>query len=723
LKSYSIWFIILYTEKKEAGMVKRSRKVPGRRLVAVLIILFLCCFLLYGLDPDKKVDSYLVDQWEMPGDIPSNMILDIARTPDGYLWFAANKGLVRFDGIEFKTISFVKNETETIESRETTIPDTLFVDGNGNLWIGSSEGLTRYDYRTGGFKTFIAAAGLTRDRIRHINEDMKGNLWITFHSSYVDRFSNGKFVHFNASHGLEGKKINTIVEDSSGNLLFASREKGIFIYRGGKFFKYPVPGLDNLLIITMCQYHQEDLWIGTNQGLFRLSDQNMKKYTGGDGLSNNYITTIMEDSEHNLWIGTERGLNRLKKKPDGTVVFERLLKSFTIASLFEDKEGSLWVGTYDAGIKRLKDRKFTAYAPLEAFPEEVLFSLFRDGQGDIRVGTSSGKLFYCRGSRLIETGEPPGLSGTGILAIAEDADGNPWLGTNGKGVFQIKKGVLGRFTTRDGLADNQVSSIFKDSRDNLWFSTFDGVSVRRYPDGAFLSFTSRDGLSGKRVHNVYEDRAHNIWIAADKGITLLRNVHQIGVKRPNKSFCGGSRGAVFSKSAPLSAGGKQNIEYYLRGIPVTCIYEDLSVQKNEGPVYWIATHGAGLKRLSLKDGKIISYTAANGLTTDYIYQFFADRQGHFWLMSAGGILRIEKSGLNSFAGGSTDKIRCTSFGRADGMKSSEFHSEFSRNSALKTGNGEIWFLTRKGISIVNPEKIRVNKVPPSLPLLFYPRKR
>ncbi len=259
------------------------------------------------------------------------------------------------------------------------------------------------------------------------------------------------------------------------------------------------------------------------------------------------------------------------------------------------------------------------------------------------------------------------------------------------------------------MADNQVSSIFKDSRNNLCFATFDGLSVRRYPDGAFLSFTSRDGLSGKRVHNVYEDKAHNIWIAADKGITLLRNMHQIAVKRSNKSFVG-SRGG-FTKE-PLAAGGKQNIEYYLKGISVTCIYEDLSVPNNEGSVYWIATHGAGLKRLSVKDGKIISYTRANGMTTDYIYQFFEDQQGHFWLMSNSGILRIEKSGLNSFARGKTDNIHCTSFGRDDGMKSSEFHSEFSRNSALKTGNGELWFLTRRGISIVNPEKIRVNKIPP-----------
>jgi ligand-binding sensor domain-containing protein/AraC-like DNA-binding protein len=712
LKFHPIWVIISYSysEKKEAGMGKWSKKISKQQLLAFFFILPLAYSLLWGLDPDKKIDSYLVDQWELSNDLPSNMIRSIKQTPDGYLWFATNKGLVRFDGIEFEVISFVKEEKGEIESRQPSMPDTLFVDRKGNLWIGSSAGLTQYDYITGRFKTFTAASGLTRDSVRHINEDMNGNLWITFYSSYVDRFSNGKFTHFNASHGLECNKINTVVEDSSGNLLFAAREKGIFIYRDGKFYKYPVPGLENPGIITMYQDKKGDLWIGTAQGLFQLSDKNLKNYTTGDGLSNNYITVILEDSDRNLWIGTEKGLNRLKKKQDGKAVFESLLKPCTIFSLFEDKEGSLWVGTYDSGIRRLKESKFTTYAPMETFPEEVIFSLFQDREGDIWVGTSSGRLFHCRGSSLVETIEFPGLSSTGILTIVKDRVGGLWLGTNGKGVFQIKNGILARFTSREGLADNEVSSIFEDSQGNLWFGTFNGISVRRCSDGIFETFTFNDGLSGKRIHNVYEDKAHNIWIAADKGITLLKNTLQIAAKRLNKSFCG-VQGRFFQKE-PLAAGGKRNIEYYLKDIVVTCIYEDSTVPDDEVSIFWIATHGGGLKRLSLKDGKIISYTTANGMTTDFIYQFFEDQQGHFWLMSNSGILRINKSELNSFAPDSTDKIDCISFGKSDGMKSSEFHSEFSRNSAIKTKNGELWFLTRQGIAIVNPARVRINKIPP-----------
>jgi hypothetical protein len=85
-------------------------------------------------------------------------------------------------------------------------------------------------------------------------------------------------------------------------------------------------------------------------------------------------------------------------------------------------------------------------------------------------------------------------------------------------------------------------------------------------------------------------------------------------------------------------------------------------------------------------------------------------------MSNSGILRVIKHELNRFADGDIDKINCISFGISDGMKSLEFDNEFSRNSALKTGNGEFWFITKKGISIVNPEKIRFNQTPPPVVL-------
>jgi AraC-like DNA-binding protein len=453
-----------------------------------------------------------------------------------------------------------------------------------------------------------------------------------------------------------------------------------------------------------------ELWIGTDNGLFRLAGKSVKKYSTEDGLSNNYIAALLEDSNKNLWIGTMDGLNRLKKDPKGGIDVENSLISTKIFYLFEDKEKNLWVGTYKSGIKRLKDAGFISYEPLKPYEEEIFFSMFQDRSGYIWIGTVSGKLLCCRGDKLIEIPPTPKLFSPGIGAISEDNQGNLWIGTNGKGVFSRQKGTFIQYTTRDGLSDNQVTSICRDSRENLWFSTFSGVSIYSYADKNIISFKAKDGLLGDRVHNVYEDKKGNIWIAADEGITEIMGGY---------------------KNTRLS---KKGIRYYLKGIPVTCIYEDTSVTPDETPVYWAATDGQGLKRLKFNGDaihSITSYTKDNGLLSNSIFQFLEDNQGYFWMMGKSGILRVAKSELNRFAGGHIEKIHCTSFGTEDGLKSIEFNNQFSRNSLLKTQNGEYWFITRRGISIMNPQKIGINKTPPPVIIegitfkkqsIFLPRK-
>jgi ligand-binding sensor domain-containing protein/AraC-like DNA-binding protein len=646
-----------------------------------IIILMLFYSPSWGLNPDKTIDQYLVDHWDTTNGIPSNMIHSIAQTPDGYLWIATNKGLVRFDGMKFSIVLFAPNEEK--KSGQTAIPQALYLDKDEKLWIGSNIGLTLFDYKTRQFNTFTTADGLTSDTIRRIAKDVKGNLWIGFISSYVNRFSNNIFTPFNDSHGLASQKITAIIEDQKGNLLFGTRNNGIFEYKDGKFIPHPLTGLKGY-IVNMHEDHKGRLWVCTSKGLLRKTDKTIETYTLKHGLSSDLTTNILEDSQKNLWVGTENGLNRIKKETVGRITFEHTLKSLVIICLFEDQEGSLWAGTYNAGLFRLKDAKFKSYAPIEAFPEEVLFSMYRDRKGDIWIGTTSGKLIRFRDHKHIESIPVQGVSGTGISAIAEDTEGNLWLGTNGCGVFQKKSNTDVHYTKQDGLADNLVTSIFRDTRGNLWFSTFDGVSVFRYPRGGIESFKFKDGLSGKVVHNISEDKAGNIWIATDKGITVLKD----------------------GKTT------KPDIKYYLGGITVTWIYQDPILAGRDENVFWLATHGAGLKRLNIKDGSVKSVTVSHGMITNFVNRFFKDKQGYFWFMSDSGILRINKSDLDRYAVGKADRIDCVSFGRSEGLKSPEFSNPFPRHSALETKAGELWFLAKNSIYIINPDNIRINKVPP-----------
>lgn len=639
---------------------------------------------LLALRLERSHHDYLVDQWDVGDNLPANFILSIAQTADGYLWLATTKGLVRFDGLKFTTLRFLEDKTG---NRGKAFPEVLFVDSKGTMWIGSSAGLTRYEYKTRQFKTFTAKDGITTDRIRLIIEDMKGNIWISFDVSYVNRFFNGRFTAFNAAHGLVGKKINTIVEDKSGHLLFGTRENGIFIFRDEKFFKYEVQGLGkDHFLITMVEDYEGDLWIGTNKGLFRKSPKRHQVdiYTTRHGLSSDYITGILEDKDHNLWVGTINGLNRMKRNPPEAFSSKYFLEKHLITCLFKDREDSLWIGTDDSGIRRLKEARLFSYTIKAKGQEEIILSLDENRQGDIWVGTLAGRLYRCRDSELIETVEIPGIASIGIAAIAEDKSGDLWIGTNGKGVFREKGGRFSNFTIRDGLADNLVTSIFEDSYDDLWFSTFGGVS--RYGEGSGESFKSPvvSGLQGK-IHNVYENKNHHILLATGKGIKVMKN----GTFLENK------------------------MTEYLHNIPVTCIYQDIGLSGKDGNddvVFWIATHGAGLKRF--KNETLTSYTITQGMTSNFIYQMFPDNRENLWMMSDSGVLRVAKSELNQLADGQVQRINCVSFGIADGMQSIEFNNIFSRHSAVKTRGGELWFATMKGIAVVNPGRIKINKSPP-----------
>jgi ligand-binding sensor domain-containing protein/AraC-like DNA-binding protein len=638
------------------------------------------------------VDRYQVDQWDTADGLPSNTIHAIAQTPGGYLWVATYKGLVRFDGISFTPVHFAYEVEKW--TGQTALPEALYLDKNQVLWIGSSIGLTSYDYRTRRFETYTPATshgGLPAGSIRRIFQDREGNLWLGFVSRSLCKFSpaNGSFTAYGPKDGLTGATIHGIVEDIDGRLLVGTREKGVFKYVDGTFTRVPIPGMQGYLVSMYMDIHGS-LWLCTSQGLIRKTPRAVEFYTAAHGLPGNHTTAVLEENKDYLWLGTVYGLTRLSGKPGERLHFRApfTLTASVIVCLFKDREGSVWAGTLESGLKRLKPGRFRSFTPLESRSREVIFSMFRESGGTTLLGTATGKLFRIDDKRRLERVPGPELPGTGISAIYRDTRGTPWLATNGEGVFQFKNNRFVRYKKKDGLSHNLVTTIFEDSRGNLWFGTHNGVSAWERVSGRFFALTPGDGLPGAKVHHIHEDQTMDIWIACDKGIAVLG-------------------GGIIP-----GGGEKPRLTYYLKGITVTWIYEDSSPPPGEGPLFWLATNGAGLKRLKLKDRQITAYTVKHGLPTPFLYRFFEDQQGFFWFQSDSGILRVNKFELNRFAAGETGRIDCISFDRSDGIDNPEFNNPFPRHSAFRTQNGELWFLNKKEIVIVNPAGIRLNKHEP-----------
>jgi AraC-like DNA-binding protein len=193
----------------------------------------------------------------------------------------------------------------------------------------------------------------------------------------------------------------------------------------------------------------------------------------------------------------------------------------------------------------------------------------------------------------------------------------------------------------------------------------------------FESYTIRDGLSNNYINSIYEDGDHNLWVGTSNSLNFVKN-------------------GEFTSA---------NIKKYLKGVPISSIYED------KRKVLWIGTYGLGLKRF--KGGEFFSFTGQNGLSCNNIHKIIEDETGNFWISSDSGVLKVSKNELNEAAAGNMDEINCVLFGLSDGMKSIEC-SRSTLNSAIRTQNGEIWFATKNGISVIDPGKIRINKFPPTV---------
>lgn len=642
--------------------------------ILLSVLLFSLHIPLWCLEPDKTISQYILDTWTTENGLPSDSVITITQTKNGYLWIGTTKGLVRYDGIDFKKILFTGDEA--IDSQDIF---ALFADRNGIIWAGTAVGLIRYDYNRHQVKFFKAEDGISPGGVRCITRDSKNNVWIGFEVEYANRLAGGTFFRFNDSHGLSGKKVNSIYENHQGQLLFLTRSHGIFRYENNTFKPYEIPGLIPSSLINMREDRHSRLWIQGLNGLFQTKIMNRNAAQG------KYIFTCEEpqltsftiDSHDNIWIGMQSGLKRMIMNSDGSIRTDSFLEDQRIYCLFEDREKNLWIGLDNGGLWRLRDGAFSPYVPFEALTKETPVSLYRDRNGDTWIGALSGRLFRCRADQILETIDVPAPPGASITAITADSEGNLWLGTTNSGVLKREGKMFTRYTIKEGLKDNSVTSIYRDHSGRLWFSTYGGVSVRDSQNSPIRPLHL--DLPGKVVNNVIQDRSGAIWIATKQGIAQLNQKEKV-------------------------------IKKYLVGIPVCCIYETSS-SKADNRLLWITTVGHGLKRLSLPDGNIVTFSTTSGMTTNYMYQMLADSHGNFWLTSKSGVLRVSKNELNAAAENSVDEINCVDFGLHDGLKSLEFDNPFSVHSVLDN-NGEFWFITGKGISIVSPGRTELNQIPP-----------
>ena len=389
-------------------------------------------------------------------------------------------------------------------------------DRRGRLWVGGS-GLYVISHQK--VKNIVLGRSMASDQIKSVFQSSDGTMWIGTYDGLYRLTPSGRILHGPFDNDVEAN----ICQDRDGNVWVGWVGHGLSRYRKGSFRTYQAPAiLPNNTVLSIYVDSEKDLWVGTEDGLLRISDTGVSVVENTDGISlgntstiyenvstlyaapdgslwiadghlyriegwrllayrlptsvrNVAIRTVFEDSRGVLWIGTGgQGLVAIPK--NGVAVHytrkEGLVNDF-IRAFCQDRKGNLWIGT-DGGLSRWNGKEFRNYTTANGLVYPSIRTIVEDKAGYIWIGTDGG-LCVIHDGKFMNDPALAALRNDKIWAIREDGSGTLWLGTRDEGLFRLKNGALSHYTTRCGLPDDDIYQILQDHAGNLWFSGRAGI--------------------------------------------------------------------------------------------------------------------------------------------------------------------------------------------------------------------------------------------------------
>ncbi len=635
----------------------------GVRLSATVLALALSAGAAAGIDPAIPPSQYGHDVWTSDSGLPQNSVTAMVQTRDGYLWLGTQEGLVRFDGVRF-TIFDTRNTSALSDDWVQALAETR----DGSLWIGTVTGLVRL--RAGQFEPFLAG-GIDRAQVGALFEDSRGALWVGTNLG-ATRIAAGVVTTFTDCDGLPGTWVRSFGEDGQGRL-WAGGLWGAARLEGPRFAGWCVGDGFPGSALAILSDPQGGMWVGTGRGLAHVDGDTTTIYAEPAGLTNTLVRALHRDAEGNLWLATDGGIVRFR---DGRFLRHGAsdgLSSDRILCLAGDREGSLWVGTSDGGLDRIQAQRTTMLTERDGLSSDKLWSVFEDSRGNLWAGTADGVLN--RRAPGKERFERFAQLGASIQGIAEDPSGALWIGTRGAGLVRLEGTKQRRYTQASGLSGNAIASVIVDHKGVVWAGTM-AAGLNRLEGDRFVTYRARDGLASDAIFSLFEDREGAIWISTFGG----------GVSR--------------------FADGKFRTFTMRDGLPHDVV---MSAYQDAEGTYWFATRG-GLSRY--RDGRFITYRQKEGVFHDAAQKVFEDGRGYLWLTSNRGVFRVSQAELAEAArapGRIHDRV---TFSTATRMIPVECNG--TQHGAWKSRDGRLWFATVKGLAMADPARILLNPIAPTV---------
>ena len=627
--------------------------------------LIVACLLLGcpGFSMDQPAPSYIIDP--APHGLPQSSVIALAQTPDGYLWIGTRDGLARFDGNHYE----VFNRWNTPGLNSSTIV-RLFADSGGGLWVGTAAGAT---FIKDGLVTNLDLAG--GGAVAAFCEDATGAVWIYTKIGWLARVRDGKVESIWPA--FRPSVTRTMIAESSGR---------IWIGTDGELFNVAsdvrAPGFELLLRTNALPGRLDYLQASRNGGywefaggrVLKMETNRVSRDLGPYPWGSARIMAAIEDHEGNLVVGTQ---NSGVFKFDGAGRSHPIagLSQNTALSLCEDREGNLWVGTDGGGLNRVRRNPFSVAEPWAGY---VVQSICEDTNGGLWFGFNGAGATYWKGDAWQNYGPAEGLFGSGaddqpnFSTVLVDREQRVWVGTRDYGLYQI---AGDRFQlVRDArLVGRNVSVLHEDRAGRIWVGTDAGLACLVNQEWRW--FNTQSNLTANEITAVADDADGDVWIGtAGNGLNRWRD-------------------------------GKVTAYHEKDGLPCENI---TSLCVDRDGVLWVGT-GNGLGRFH--DGRWYHYSSRDGLAADSIGYLIEDPQGNLWIGSNLGLTRVTKDSSARLAAGKSPVISCRVFNKEDGLPTSEC-TQGSQPAACRTADGRMWFPTIRGLVTFDPGRLLPNTNPP-----------
>src|ERR1700751_3889218 len=606
-----------------------------------------------ALDPNRLPSQYVREQWTTETGFPGGVVNGIAQTADGYLWIGTDRGLIRFDGFNFRPVSFA-----SIATASNVSILQLLTDAGGKLWV-RLQGADLVRQKDGEFERVrygpVAITALAKD-----NHD----------GVLVSDIAQGTF-RFMEDHvqklGPASPPVISLAETADGTIWMGTLGDGLFLLRGGRPNRGNA-GLADRKINCLLAIGSEELWVGPDTVLYRGNGKVFRLIELPSFLGNVQVLSLLRDRDSNIWVGTTRGLLRFNAKGISFSEENELRGDGGINVLFEDREGNLWIGG-GRGLGRIRDSAFVTYSSVSDRRFEHNGPVYVDPEGRTWLAPAQGGLYLLQNGRVQPvTLIPPSEV---VYSISGRAD-VVWVGRQRGGLtrLQFRNGAIASqsYTKANGLAQNSVYAVYGSHDGSVWAGTLNS-GVSKFKDGRFTTYTTTNGLASNTVSSILETRDGAMWFATPTGLSSFSN-------------------------------GQWRTYTTVDGLPyqeVNCLFED-----SYGTL-WSGT-SAGLASFASSHFQIPNEPP--DVLREQILGMADDKSGRFWIATSHHVLSVSRDKLLS---GVVKAVVVREYDQADGLESTEGVKR--SRSVVSDSAGRIWFSLGSGLSIVTPSQINDNSVP------------